>query len=252
MGSRSGKSLSSYELEFRRSNGGTNHWLDLFTPVTWQEFLDAGGQVSGFRETRWSTLQKVKPGDYFLCYLTGISRWIGLLEVTSEAFRDTAPIWKDEGFPCRVKVKAVAKLTPETGVPVKHMKDQLSVFQTTGGALAWTGHFRGSPTKWKASDGEAVVKAVLQASESPTVRPIDPGKLKYRPKAIKTKIGLVIVPESETTELADPEVVKEPAAHTEIQWLLLKLGSDMGFSVWVARNDRGRSLNEHRFWDCRR
>ncbi len=224
-----------------------NYWLDLFTPVTWQEFLDAGGQVSGFRETRWSTLQKVKPGDYFLCYLTGISRWIGLLEVTSEAFRDTAPIWKDEGFPCRVKVKAVAKLTPETGVPVKHMKDQLSVFQTTGGALAWTGHFRGSPTKWKASDGEAVVKAVLQASESPTVRPIDPGKLKYRPKAIKTKIGLVIVPESETTELADPEVVKEPAAHTEIQWLLLKLGSDMGFSVWVARNDRGRSFNEHRF-----
>jgi hypothetical protein len=102
---------------------GRNYWLDLFTAVTWQEFLDAGGKVSGFRESRWSALQKVKPGDYFLCYVTGISRWIGLLEVTSEAFRDTATVWKDESFPCRVKVKVVAKLTPETGVPVKDMKD---------------------------------------------------------------------------------------------------------------------------------
>src|SRR5947209_4825084 len=29
-------------------------------------------------------------------------------------------------------------------------------------------------------------------------------------------------------------------AHTEIQWLLLKLGNDMGLDVWVARNDRSK------------
>src|SRR5215472_8393573 len=153
-----------------------SYWLDLFTPGTWQEFLEAGAGVSGFRESRWNMLQKIKVGDYFLCYLTGFSRWIGFLEVISTPFRDITPIWKDESFPCRVKVKVVAKLTPETGVPVKEMKDQLSVFQTTGAALAWTGHFRGSPTKWKTTDGEAVVKAVLQATESPVTRPIDPAK----------------------------------------------------------------------------
>jgi hypothetical protein len=137
----------------------------------------------------------------------------------------------------------------ETGIPVKEMKDQLSVFQTSGGALAWTGHFRGSPTKWKSSDGDAVVKTVLQAADSPVVRPIDAAKLKYQPKGLKTKIGLVTVPESDSPEQPQQEVVKEPAAHTEIQWLLLKLGSDMGFNVWVARNDRGRSYNENRFTD---
>jgi len=226
---------------------GRSYWLDLFTPETWNEFLRAGGVVSGFRESRWSTLQKVKVGDYFLCYVTGISRWVGLLEVVSEAFRDSAPIWKDESFPCRVKVKIVAQLTPETGIPVKEMRDQLSVFQVTGGALAWTGHFRGSPTKWKAADGEAVVDAVLKAEKSPVTRPIDPGKLKYRPKALKTKIGLVTVPEAERIEPTPQELIKEPGAHTEIQWLLLKLGADMGFGVWVARNDRGRSFEGHRF-----
>jgi hypothetical protein len=57
---------------------GRNYWLDLFTPVTWQEFLDAGGKVSGFRESRWSILQK--PNRYFEMdwpvrgYLWGLSR----------------------------------------------------------------------------------------------------------------------------------------------------------------------------------
>ena len=65
------------------------------------EFLDAGGTVSGFRESRWNILQKIRVGNYFLCYLTGVSRWIGVLEIASAPFRDTTPIWKDESFPCR-------------------------------------------------------------------------------------------------------------------------------------------------------
>lgn len=67
--------------------GSRTYWLDLFTWTTWKEFLDAGGMVSGFRESRWKTVQKMKPGDYLLSYLTGISRFIGILEVTSPAFR---------------------------------------------------------------------------------------------------------------------------------------------------------------------
>lgn len=39
----------------------------------------------------------------------------------------------------------------------------------------------------------------------------------------------------------------EPTAHEEIQWLLLKFGSNMGLDVWVARNDRNKSVNGNRF-----
>jgi len=66
------------------------YWLDLFRVETWQEFLDHGGDVTGFREKRWKTVQKIKHGDYLLCYLTGASRWVGLLEVTSEPVYDEA------------------------------------------------------------------------------------------------------------------------------------------------------------------
>jgi hypothetical protein len=37
------------------------HWLDLFTGTTWQEFLDAGAKISGFRKRRWATVQQMKP-----------------------------------------------------------------------------------------------------------------------------------------------------------------------------------------------
>jgi hypothetical protein len=95
-----------------------SYWLDLFTGTTWHEFLDAGAETSGFRESRWKTVQRIKPGDYLLCYLTGVSRWIGVLEVVAPAFKDSSTIWKDEEFPCRLGVKVVASLTPETAVPV--------------------------------------------------------------------------------------------------------------------------------------
>jgi hypothetical protein len=38
----------------------------------------------------------------------------------------------------------------------------------------------------------------------------------------------------------------EPTLHTEIQWLLLKLGNDMGPDVRVARNNKSREWKGNR------
>ena len=227
------------------------YWLDLFTWTTWQEFQKAGSSVSGFRESRWKTVQKLQEGDYFLCYLTGLSRFFGLLEVTSKPFQKfEKDIWKDDEFPCRVRVKPIIQLAPEIAIPVFELRDSLSFFQNQKSPVAWTGHFRSSPFKWKDSDGEVVLKALQEAQENPVKRPFDPRKLKYRPQSIRAKIGSVTVPESNEEEVeAQPETGKAigPSYHTEIQWLLLRLGSDMGFNVWVARNDRGKDFQGKKF-----
>lgn len=216
------------------------YWLDLFTGTTWQEFKDNGGTVSGFRASRWKTVQKIRPGDYLLCYLTGLSRFIAVLEVTSEPFQDSTPIWKDEAFPCRLRVKPVVELIPETAVPVLSMKDSLSVFQNTTSSIAWTGHFRGSPTRWKQTDGESVFRAITAAKENPVSRPFDPRKLARRPKSMPSTLGAVTIPENDIDSSEEIVTAKAATEHTEIQALLLKLGSDMGFRVWVARNDKNR------------
>ncbi len=224
------------------------YWLDLFSVKTWQEFIDAGANVTGFREKRWATLRKVKQGDYFLCYLTGVSRLIGVLEAVSKPYQDTRPIWKDEAFPCRVEVKVIVLLTPETAVPVIDLRDELTIFRNMKSPFAWTGHVRGSPQQWKTSDGEAILRAITDAKRSPVVRPIDKAIPSRRPRAVLAEIGPVTVPEDE----AAPGEAKEASAHQEIQWRLLKLGSDLGLDVWVARNDRSREVNGQRFSDLPR
>jgi predicted RNA-binding protein len=218
-----------------------NYWLDLFTGTTWDEFIKAGANISGFRESRWSTVQKIKTGDYLICYLTGVSRFIGILEVIDKPFKDNSNIWKDEDFPSRLKVKLLVSLNPNTAIPVHILRDQLSFFQDLKSPHAWTGAFRSSPAKWSYEDGEAVMNALMNAKENPIERPVDPKKLSYRPKGFKSKIGTVSMPspDIEEKELVDK---KSYSDHIEIQYLLLKLGSDMGFDIWAARNDRGREF----------
>ena len=93
-----------------------NYWLDLFTWKTWQEFLDAGGEVSGFRDSRWKTVKKMKKGDLLLCYMTGISRFFAILEVTGKPFRSEKPIWAESVFPSRIPVRVVLELEPEYAI----------------------------------------------------------------------------------------------------------------------------------------
>jgi hypothetical protein len=114
----------------------------------------------------------MKPGDYLLCYLTRVSRWVGVLEVTGEAFFDEAPIWRSRVFPSRVSVRVVLVLRPEHGVPVLDMRGELTVFQNLDNPNRWQGPFRGSPTRWKTADGEAIVRALQEANANPVGRPL--------------------------------------------------------------------------------
>lgn len=228
------------------------YWLNLFTGTTWNEFLNAGATITGFSEVRWKTLQRVNTGDYFLCYITGISRFVAILEVISEPFQDSSPVWEDKVFPSRVGVKMVESLTPETAVPVHLMKDRLSIFENLTNPNGWTGKLRGSPTLWSLSDGEAVVSAVFDAKKNPVVRDVDQRKLDRRPKGHRAAIGPVSIPEDNAEPPGPTEPSLEVSKHTLIQWTLLKLGNDMGVDVWAARNDRGREYEGKKFTDIPR
>ena len=106
----------------------------------------------------------------------------------------------------------------------------------------------------------------MEAVENPLKRPVDASKLARRPKALKAKGETFTVPESDDTvektqevpeespkkERPKEEPSKEITTHTEVQWELLKLGSDMGLDVWVARNDRGREAYGRKFTDIPR
>jgi hypothetical protein len=113
---------------------------------------------------------------------------------------------------------------------------------------------RASPAKWTVPDGEVVVRAIQEAQRNPVSRPVDRRKLERQPTVLHTKIGAVTVPgidepfeKEDTSQEEATETSREPRLHTEIQWLLLKLGNDIGLDVWVANNDRSQGVNGHKF-----
>jgi hypothetical protein len=75
----------------------------------------------------------------------------------------------------------------------------------------------------------------------------DGRKYRRRTETYESKIGPVTVPEDKEDDNKRPQL--EKTTHEEIQLLLLKLGSELGLDVWVARNDRNRGFNGEIFQD---
>ena len=228
------------------------YWLDLFTIETWKEFQDHGGDVSGFSEKRWATVQKIKPGDYLLCYLTRVSRWVGLLEASGSRSSMRSRSGVLQVYPSRVGVRAVLALPPEQGVPVLEMREELTVFRGLDNPNRWQGPFRGSPVRWKAADGEAIIRALQDAKANPVERPL--GRLARSSARLSRGMKpLTAGGRARGRRTRDPEETdRAGTVHTEIQYLLVKLGADMGFDVHIASNDQSRVWKGHRLGDMPR
>lgn len=228
------------------------YWLDLFTWTTWQEFVKAGGEVSGFRERRWRTVKRMKPGDLLLCYMTGLSRFFAILEVTGEPFKNDEPIWGEAVFPARVPVRIVLELEPEYAVPVKSLAEQLSYFQDMKSPHSWTGHFRGSPVEENPRDAQVIIDALERAERQPEYREFDSRKLERRVPVYETNEGVVTIPDDEFEAESEKEPDSGLITHEEIQWRLLHLGAQLGLDVWVARNDQYKSYKGQVFAEMSR
>lgn len=227
------------------------YWLDLFTGTTWRQFRDAGAVTTGFRDSQRSALGRVRPGDIFVCYLTGVMRWVGALEIVGPS-NNRSPIWGDGEFPIRFEVKPIVLLDPEHGIPMESLLGKVDFYASRSDAGKFRGFVRRSPNAFKReADGSLILDLLQQAHQSPVSRPVDPKKLARKPLyKVEDRVGkkrvqrLVSIPdETQNDEQAPgPDVEPKPSTtrHTEIQFELAELGAGMGLDIWIARNDRSR------------
>ena len=237
-----------------------NYWIDLFTGTTWDEFRKAGECVSGFRKRMQKSCDKVKSGDIFLCYMTGVMRWVGALEVIGRS-EDISKIWSDADFPVRFDVKPLVIMDAQHGVPMEHLEGKTSFFVDKADRGKFKGIVRGSPRLMKMEDGETIFGLMIKANENPIVREVDPKKYLRKPvftveqKRGKKSIEIAVtVPDNEEDNAIDPKaqevqgpVQQDYTLHTEIQFMLVALAGEMGFEAWVARNDKGKTYNGKSF-----
>jgi hypothetical protein len=143
-----------------RSASTPTSYLGLFTVESWREFLRNGGSTMGFNSGKLSAVQKLRPGDRILCYLTKVSAFIGILEVTGPHFHDESPLWSDGVFPLRLPVRVMTSVPMTHAVPIRTLRGKLTFLPKGEASNGWTAHVRSSPRRWCAADASAVRRAL--------------------------------------------------------------------------------------------
>jgi hypothetical protein len=213
---------------------GRRYYIDLFTPETWREAAARDFDVTGFSERRRRYANRIVPGDIFLCYLTGKSRFIGALRATSEVYTDEEPIWTSQVFPTRFRCELVVQVPEDRGIHLREVQDRSAQPETYN----WI--FRASPQEMPPDDSEWILERLEEiARSSPAVAPVE--------IEVGQEEGDADSSDSPVDE-PEAEVVPE-RAHTRIQWKLASLGQQMGLGVWIARNDMSATFNGERLGD---
>lgn len=231
------------------------YYLDLFSPETYEAFSKSSKDISGFRERQRNAISRIHPGDRFICYMTKLSRWFGILEIQGEFFKDEKPIFypSNDPFVLRFKVKPIVWLPKENAIPIREEEvwNQLSFtkgMKQTGSH--WTGRLRSSLSTLGEEDGRLLEQLLLKQVGTRKNYPIDEEeyeKLLIHKARRLDKVVTVSIPKK-----TDTEIDTKPPAHVEvresvhIQALLAIIGTKMGFKIWIPRNDRSGVFKE---WD---
>ena len=220
------------------------YYLDLFSPETYEAFGHSDKSISGFRMRQHNVAHRIKPGDKFVCYMTRLSRWIGLLEVLDGPFVDDKPIFypEDDPFVVRFHVRPLVWLPVEKAIPIHEDRVWNKLSFTRGqskNTSNWTGKLRGSLVQLEDADGDFLDAVIREQNSNGETYPVNPEV--YRKLAthrIRRADKDVTVTVPEDTDIEDDSSGTEPRESTRIQVLLAEIGSRMGMQIWVPRGDR--------------
>jgi hypothetical protein len=229
------------------------YFLDLFSPDTYEAFGRSDRTVSGFRPRQRNVAQRVNKGDKLVCYMTRLSRWIGVLEVEGGPFTDATPIFYPENdpFTVRFKVKPAIWLPLEKTVPI-HDDTVWQALSFTRelppSSIAWTGKVRGSLARLSDADGTFIESLLRQQVTGGEQYPVDPDEytrlLGHKVRRQDKDVTVTVPEDRDTTTTAVPPEPPDIRESLRVQALLAQIGSRMGMQIWLPRADRAAVVSE--------
>ena len=141
------------------------YYLALFNEETWNEFLDMGSSIYGTTLNKQKRMETINAGDFLICYVTKIARFVGLLDITSKAYLDDHRIWKNDIYPVRVNVQPVYILEATNGIPISELKEELEIFINLKNPKNWSGFFISSLNTFQEHDAKIIVNKLRTASK---------------------------------------------------------------------------------------
>lgn len=132
--------------------GEPTHYIVVTSPENWAKTAERGWTLLGLKSTKPGQAAGFKPGDKVVAYATGIKRFIGAVEVTSEVFVDHTPIWGSpkkpgEDYPNRLHTRPLIALDEDQYLDAFALARRLEYAQKWGDhiSLAFQGNIRPIP-----------------------------------------------------------------------------------------------------------
>ncbi len=229
------------------------YYIDLFSPETYEAFTRSSRDISGFRLRQKGVAERIKTGDTFVCYLTRLSRWFGLLEVVEGPFIDNKPIFvaEDDPFVVRFRVRQKVWLNIDNALPIHDDSIWNSLSFTRKlekGSIGWTGKVRGSLVRLDDHDGDFLAEHLITQSAALKPYPLDENETKKlathtvnRPDRV---VSVSVPDDSAPVEEAPPTEETESRESIRVQSLIAQTGARMGMAIWIPRADRAGVLRE--------
>jgi len=227
------------------------YYLDLFSPETYEVFTKSNRDISGFRVRQQNAASRICVGDKFICYMTKLSCWVGVLEVVSEWFKDDTPLFyeTDDPFVIRFKVKPLAWLPKEKAIPIRDERVWRSLSFTRDydrDYLYWTGKLRKSLNQLDEEDGQFLEQFISAQAEGGETFEVDEREyqklLAHRVRRLDKTVTVSVPQDTEADIRATPPA--EVRESIKVQALLANVGAQMGMRIWIPRSDRNNVLSE--------
>jgi len=230
------------------------YYVNLFSPETYEAFTKSGQNISGFRVSQEHAARRIKIGDKFICYMTKLSRWVGILEVTSKYFQDASPIFypADDPFTIRFKVKPLAWLPKEKAIPIRNIQIWETLSFTHGhdiNSSTWTGKIRKSLQPLDEKDAKFLEQAIFAQLKKQETFEIDVEEyeklITHKVRRVDKIVSVSVPQDSPEEENNGVKPAKNDVRESiRIQAILAKIGAEMGMRIWIPRNDRAAVVSE--------
>ena len=113
------------------------YWIVVGSAENYEIARERGFDMFGFKSTRRRESAEMKPGDKLIFYLTGVMKFGGIANVTSEVFEDHTPVFRTEkkpgeDYPFRVKTSGDILLDAGQWLDVKEYATRLEMTRRRG------------------------------------------------------------------------------------------------------------------------
>ncbi len=231
----------------------TNYYFATYSPYTYPLFLKSKMDRTGIQKRYSGIAKSVKVGDVMIIYMTGVSRFCGILEVQSEAFiSDDRIYFENDPYNLQFKVKPVVLLDIEHSLPISTIWNELSITKGRSKNSGWGALFQRSLGRSQEDDALFLVKKLIEQNEIKKVFPLSKNdniaiaswirlgdRIREESFEVKTDSDesiIVTIPTTNGDEVK--EETDEIKESIKIQSVVAKIGEIMGYKVWIPANNR--------------